>query len=124
MRLEGRAGTSLELTVLRYQFAGGDNEWDLNWLIVRGYVVKEDRSWTFEDPCLLASEAWSLRSWLRHVANPLAEYERLGFIEPNLLFDVAGRTDDEVTIRVYSTWRLGLRTSSISLRTPAGSTSK
>ena len=124
MRLEGRAGTSLELTVLRYQFAGGDNEWDLNWLIVRGYVVKEDRSWTFEDPCLLASEAWSLGSWLRHAANPLAEYERLGFIEPNLLFDGPAGLTTRSRFACTSTWRLGLRTSSISLRTPAGSTSK
>lgn len=101
MRLEGRGGNALELTVLRYQFAGGDNEFDLNWLEIRGVVAADGRLWTFEDPCLLTSEARSLGSWLRHVTNPLADYERLTFMEPNLAFDVSGRTDEMITVRVY-----------------------
>lgn len=48
----------------------------------------------------MTSEARTLGSWLRHVTNPLADYERLTFIEPNLAFDVLRRTDDAVTIRV------------------------
>jgi hypothetical protein len=101
MRLEGADGQSLQLTVLRYQFAGGDNEFDLNWLTVRGEVRARDASWSFEDPCLLASEARTLGSWLRHVTNPQADYERLDFIEPNLAFEVSSRTDAAVTIRVF-----------------------
>jgi hypothetical protein len=101
MRLEDRDGQSLQLTVLRYQFAGGDNEYDLNWLIVRGEVRTHVESWSFEDPCLLAAEATTLGSWLRHVTNPQAYYQRLDFIEPNLAFDVAARSEDAVTIRVF-----------------------
>lgn len=50
MRLEEHGGQSLQLTVRGYQFAGGHNEIDLNWLIVRGEVRAQDASWSFEDP--------------------------------------------------------------------------
>lgn len=63
----------MALEVLGYQFpdaipSEGGFDWDANWLVVRGVIKVEDRSWSFTDPCLTTQEAAELGDWLRQVA--------------------------------------------------------
>ena len=65
MLLRGRCA-SVRLSILRYQFPHiTTGEYDANWLIIRGHVSLDDRSWTFSDPSLTTFEA------LRRGPNPV-----------------------------------------------------
>jgi hypothetical protein len=85
MRLN-TSDASLTLAVERYQFPDADpKEWDAAWVVVSGAVKCPRGNWTFQDPCLTASELATLASWMRHVA-PLAENDEISFMEPCLRF--------------------------------------
>ncbi len=84
--LLGRDDTSLELSVVGYQFPETiDDGWDSNWLIVSGRVSHPRGSWTFMDPCLTTFELERLASWLDDVAAGRPA-PKSAFTEPNLMF--------------------------------------
>lgn len=84
----------IRLRVLSYQFAQKRHqEWDDNWLIVKGHVVDKASRWSFVEPCLATSEATELAEWLGRVALhevPVAVGgdPDLSFTEPLLAFSV------------------------------------
>lgn len=87
---------SLRLNLVKYEFPSiTDDEWDSNWLVVFGEVCLDGQVWQFEDPCLTTFEVARLADWLVNVFEG-AETSDIGFIEPNLQFDIQGRT----TVRV------------------------
>ena len=103
MILRSRDLTKFELRVVGYQFAGieGD-EWDANWLVVDDRVVPVDeRAWEFSDPALLTWEVERLSNWLDALASGQAVDDSEDFVEPNLRFEVVGRDEDIITIRIY-----------------------
>jgi hypothetical protein len=96
---DARSGTAVELEPVGYQFPDyrprrGEayDEWDANWLVIRGRITAPDSSWSFADPCLTRAEADELRGWLSHVADghvrPAAEVVggqgNVFFTEPNV----------------------------------------
>ena len=84
---EGPTG-SLRLAIEGYQFPDiTDDEWDSNWLIIRGDAVLDGRSWSFRDPCLTTFEVQRLADWLDQVAMGTAEKSFCGFTEPILDFE-------------------------------------
>jgi hypothetical protein len=113
MRLVARDGTSLTLHPLGYQFPAGTGPDDDQWLVVSGRLRDGDRSWSFEEPCLLLDEAYELAAWLRRAAEgdvqpqPLAGSQDQGwepslrFTEPVLAFSVAARDDAGMVVRVH-----------------------
>jgi hypothetical protein len=82
----GASGTHLTLDVTGYQFPDAPvDEWDAAWLQVKGAVACESGRWSFQDPCMTASELTTLASWLIYVATQ-HESSEMGFLEPCLLF--------------------------------------
>ena len=108
-------GATVDLRPVRYEFpdvvGAGADDWDANWLVVRGQVRVEDgRSWSFSDPCLTTWEARSLGDWLRAVvAGEVEPTEVAGdaeamletFMEPNLAVSLAGRSDASAVVRFH-----------------------
>jgi hypothetical protein len=95
-----------------YQFPGGTDTADRNWLVIDGQLRHRRNQWTFEEACLTTLEAASLPAWLRSVASgdvePLAyaagatgRVPTLTFTEPNLAFSVAAYTDGAAVVRVH-----------------------
>ena len=100
MKLVGRDGISLELSVAGYQFADiTDDRWDSNWLMVAGTINHPQGSWTFTDPCLTAFELDELAAWIGDIAAGRAAHGFHEFIEPNLRF--YHRREPEPTIGVH-----------------------
>jgi hypothetical protein len=93
--------------------AGLAGDWDDRWLVISGKVDLEDRSWSFNDPCLLIEEARELAEWLRSAADgrierdpPIAGQDpmpSLSFMEPALAFGVSSRNESELTVRIHFT---------------------
>lgn len=99
MKLVGRDGTSLELSVGGYQFPEiADDRWDSNWLMVSGRIRHPHGSWTFTDACLTTFELERLASWLDDVAVGRPDPDSGDFTEPNLHFYY--RQEPEPTIEV------------------------
>ncbi|MEV4350794.1 hypothetical protein AB0J83_40575 [Actinoplanes sp. NPDC049596] len=99
MKLLSGEGAGIELRPVAYQFdrAPGDDEWDRNWLVIRGDVTAGgEGGWTFRDPCLTTWEARSLGAWLRAggAGDPLE------FVEPCLAFEIIMRSGDQVHLAV------------------------
>ena len=89
MRLAANANIAVELRILGYQFPDNHTaEYDCNWLVIEGQAWHPRGNWSFRDPCLLTYEAARLADWLDSVAAKSVSNEHLGFIEPNLSFDV------------------------------------
>jgi hypothetical protein len=67
---------------------------DLNWLRIAGKVETPDGSWSFNDPCMLTTEAAQLGAWLREAADGKVQptranaageiYPSCDFTEPNM----------------------------------------
>jgi len=118
VRLDSADGAFVELRLLQYEFparrparqSGGDEDWDANWLVVRGDVgLGNGRQWTFTAPCLTTWEARSFSGWLRAVVDgkvaPVAatvDDEALeAFVEPVLALSLAALRDDKAAVRVH-----------------------
>ncbi len=102
LRLVGKEGEEFRLHVLRYQYPDiVHDEWDSNWLIVAGEVSCPRGRWRFSNSCLCAVEIKALADWLRDVAGGRAERE-LGFIEPNLRFELVEAADGPLLSVVFS----------------------
>jgi hypothetical protein len=84
VRLAGREGNELELSLVGYQYPDElVDPWDSNALLVAVRVVSPQGIWEVVDPCLTTWESARLASWLGAVA---AGPDRLGrsLVEPNL----------------------------------------
>ena len=103
--------SSVTLEPVRYEFANppGD-EWDDNWLVIKGDVSEPDAQWQFAVPCLTTFEAKRLSAWLRGVANgdiPVSVIGDAGvvpsleFTEPNLAFSVGSYQGGSMSVRVH-----------------------
>lgn len=105
MRLLGAGGSSLELSILGYQFPdlSGSRvlfDHDANWLAVLGQASDGERAWTFRDPCLLTTEARDLVVWLHAVADGRPTDDAIYFMEPNLEFRLVSPPGAQLVMRV------------------------
>jgi hypothetical protein len=92
--------TEFELRVLGYQFPqNADDEWDSNWLLVNIRVSAPQGSWSVTDPCLLTWESHWLLNWLADVAVGECQ-EDMSFLESNILFQLTGRSEDALHLRI------------------------
>jgi hypothetical protein len=102
VRLAGKNGNRFELTITGYQFPKiVDDEWDSNWLNVRIDVESERGNWSSTDPSLSTSDAAWLADWLDSVSESRAERHEVGFLEPNLSFELLDESADELILRVW-----------------------
>lgn len=98
MKLFNADGEYLSLSIEGYQFPKNDScYYDANWLSIAGSVHLNKKTWTFQDPCLLNFEALRLIDWLKSVSQNAPSSDSIGFIEPNLEFELL----EEEKIRVY-----------------------
>ena len=102
MRLAGESGDRLEVELIGYQFgtATPTDAWDANWLQVRIEAEVAGRRWEATDPCLLTDKVARLSGWLAALAEGV-EVAPIDFIEPNLSFEVAGRSGEQVHVRAW-----------------------
>jgi len=85
MKLIGKNGSSIELSVVGYQFPELENEeYDSNWLNVHISVTHPKGSWASSDPSLLTYELRELGLWLEAISEKPNEPSELSFVEPNL----------------------------------------
>jgi hypothetical protein len=99
VRLAGREGNELELSLVGYQHPEeAVDPWDSNGLLVAVRVVSPHGTWHVVDPCLTTWEAARLASWLGSVAaGPDGAGRRL--VEPNLSV-VASPAGERLGLRV------------------------
>jgi hypothetical protein len=117
VRLESRDGAWVDLRVLRRQRSEQrgrrpEEDWALDWLVVRGEVRSPDGpAWTFREPCLTPWEGRRLASWLRSAAAPPGRGVRPGspllFAEPLLSFVLDDARADRRLLRVHLTGAAG-----------------
>lgn len=115
VRLVSSYGTLVELRPTGYQFSMAGrtragkadstaepyDDWDANWLVIRGDVRDADgRSWSFTDPCLTTWEAERLSAWLDAVSQDAKDRDAAVFTEPDVSFFIDGRDGDWVRMRV------------------------
>ncbi len=85
MRLRGREGNELALSIVGYQFPGETvDPWDSNSLLVSVRVVTPNGTWEVVDPCLTTWEARQLALWLAAVARGAMVRPTSTLSEPNL----------------------------------------
>ena len=132
MRLISDDGASIDLSIVDYQFPsapagrqpGDIEDWDANWLMIRGAVHTADGlEWDFTEPCLTTREAAELHLFLRQIAAPdvsgVADRRHqeltLEFTEPELAFTSADVESDPRTVEVRLSYGAAPR---LSLRQP------
>jgi len=99
MKFTNKDQTSFELNILNYQFPEMETEeYDSNWLMVQIKVRHQKSEWQSVDPSLLTYEAKEIAEWLERIAKKESVKKQLGFIEPNLSFELL---DDKKYIRIY-----------------------
>lgn len=77
------------MTVIDYEFPEAhDDQYDSNWLVIEIRATLAKDSWSASFPCMLTGELADLADWLDAVADGKTTSARLGFIEPNLYFEV------------------------------------
>ena len=85
MRLRGREGNELALSVVGYQFPDETvDPWDSNGLLVAVRVVSPQGTWEVVDPCLTTWELRQLAAWLAGVARGGLVRSTATLTEPNL----------------------------------------
>src|SRR3954451_15320031 len=102
------SSTSVELEPVGYQFPSytptpGEmyDEWDANWLRIRGKISTSEITRSFTDPCLTTAEAAELEVWLRAVAagklrpSDTRRGSAVRFLEPNVWVRLA-KTDGQL----------------------------
>ncbi|MFL5734648.1 MAG: hypothetical protein ACJ78Q_15915 [Chloroflexia bacterium] len=95
-------GSSLQLKIAGYQFPEvANNEWDSNWLMTHLAVTLPQGSWSVTDPFLLTYEVGHLADWFDAIAAHEQTENEIGFIEPNLWFEVTNPTGGESCLRVH-----------------------
>lgn len=102
MRLKGTGDDEFELKLVGYEFPHLEDEHDSNWLRVGVAATAGGRSWRTIDSCLLTYEVAAFISWLDALANGDRTEHSIGFMEPNLEFEVQdGPSTDPICLRVY-----------------------
>jgi hypothetical protein len=112
----------LSLSVTGYEFSGGGDSWDRNWLNTEGAVRCGDRRWAFTSPCLQAHEAQRIADWLESAASDAVslvddavlaqawdnsnsgrdnQHQVLTFMEPDLAFTLREKDDEFVVLRAH-----------------------
>lgn len=90
MRISSASGDFVELRLDGYEFGmsskGVANDWDANWLYVRGHARWLGEKWSFRDPCLTTWEAREFLGLLRSASLFHQGPRTLEFTEPNLAF--------------------------------------
>ena len=90
MRLRGREGNELALSIVGYQFPDERvDPWDSNGLLVSVRVVTPHGTWEVVDPCLTTWEARQLAVWLSAVARGATVRPTSTLSEPNLTAQVS-----------------------------------
>ncbi len=90
MRLRGREGNELALSIVDYQFPEETvDPWDSNGLLVAVRVVTPNGTWEVVDPCLTTWEARQLTSWLSAVARGALVRPTSTLAEPNVTAQVS-----------------------------------
>jgi hypothetical protein len=85
MRLVGREGNELALSIVDYQFPDETvDPWDSNGLLVSVRVVTPHGTWEVVDPCLTTWEARQLAQWLAAIARGAMRRPTSTVSEPNL----------------------------------------
>jgi hypothetical protein len=99
--LAGENGDRLEVTVVGYEFPAieGD-EYDSNWLNIRISATNDRGSWTATHPSLTTGDVATLADWLQAIADEKDVNAKLGFLEPNLSFELVDR-NDRVRLRAW-----------------------
>lgn len=89
MKLDDNVGTCFELSIAGYQFDDTGQKLSpfdgFNWLMVKGKIVRPEKSWTFLDPCLTTTELRTLAHWFKKISESPAP-RVISFMEPNLRF--------------------------------------
>jgi hypothetical protein len=87
MRFLANRGSSLELSIVGYEFPELEGvPYDSNWLVIAGDAELDGRAWKFREPCLLTDEASALADWLEARSKDARKDSEISFIEPNLYF--------------------------------------
>ena len=102
MILKSTGGSSLEMTLVGYQFPDLETkEYDSNWLLIKIDAVHSKGQWTSVDPSLLTYEVQRLADWLAAIARGQKVDDTEEFMEPNLSFRLANLDTGARTLRVY-----------------------
>jgi hypothetical protein len=112
VRLAGREGNRLELSIVDYQFPEESvDPWDSNALLVRLGVVSPEGSWEVVDPSLTTWEAARLASWMGGVARVDAGRRIRPLAEPNVTVtaEVAAAGDGSRRVRLRACFELETR---------------
>ncbi|HNR13321.1 MAG TPA: hypothetical protein PKM59_08415 [Thermodesulfobacteriota bacterium] len=89
-----------EMRIVGYQFPDlEDVQYDSDWLNISVRATLPQGSWTYTDPSLLTYEVAELADWLDAVADGTAVSTGIGFIEPNLAFEMV--EEEPRKLRVY-----------------------
>ncbi len=92
----------LALHVVGYQYPdNADDKYDSNWLYVDVRLRNSHGIWRAIIPHLLTWEVRHLAAWLRLLADGQPVPERMGFIEPALVFALDRRDDQALTLWVW-----------------------
>lgn len=77
------------LSIIDYQFPEIQSDYDGNWLVLKYECYYKDKIFVTEDPSLLAIDLVEIFEWFNSLSkNQIPKYVCLGFIEPNLEFEV------------------------------------
>lgn len=102
MKLTNSSGSSVELTIVDYQFPKSTNDkYDANWLQIHIEATHTGRSWSATTPCLLTGEVEVLALWLEKVKSGQLTRQHLSFIEPVLVFSLVESKDGAKAVRLY-----------------------
>jgi hypothetical protein len=89
------------LEIVGYEFPEAEAEYDSNWLLIRLSATLLEDSWTATDPFLLTYEVAELANWLEEIARGTAAEMEIGFIEPNIWFQVVAAANGQSCLRAY-----------------------
>jgi hypothetical protein len=101
MLLRGTAGDSLALNISGYQFPDAEDlQKRYSWHMVEGGASSGTTKWAFRYPALTCDESVTLATWLREVGDGVETFSELEFTEPNLRFEIVGRSTDSVILEI------------------------
>src|SRR5437899_8639941 len=102
MLMTSTDGYEFSLNLLGYQFPDNlNNKYDANWLVISIAVTAPKGSWTARGPYLLQWEAERLATWLEGMTKGAPFGARIGFIEPNLKFELVDQSVERMTLRIW-----------------------